>query len=515
MEVRSSASPTSRHQHPRRIRVTWVARLLASRRPNLVASNFSKSSRFVTPRSSCSYRFRPFDERANAGQTTETLNPHIEVPEPPSEPPAESRIKLKANTELSKFNYKTMSMKLSEASEVLDDRIDEFLELVKAHHNLDDGVFGNPATQSTSDIVAVGRIASDTSEGRLNTASLVLEASRRTGGGLRVPLKVDELPNTDFFAGQIVALRGTNASGEFFAAREILSVPLLNSAASPPTDLDAILTRLQSSNDPDLSPTENMSLTRPLNVLVAAGPYTNSQTMDLSPLHALLDVALETRADGLILTGPFLDTEHPVLRNGDLDFPSDPDTATMATAFRHLISGPLSQLTASLPSISIIVAPSVRDAVSKHAAFPQDRLPKRELGLPKQASTVTNPVTLSVNEAVFGICSADPLDAIRRTEAVGGKSAKQENMLSRLSRKIIEQRSFFPVFPPPARDSGQPLEPVANGIKAEDQEEEGINWGPMGAMLDTSYIKLADWLNCRPDVLVVPSMLTPFAKVCS
>ncbi len=55
----------------------------------------------------------------------------IAIPEPPSEEPKEPRIKLKANTDMSKFSYRTMAMKLSEASEVLDDRIDEFRELVK------------------------------------------------------------------------------------------------------------------------------------------------------------------------------------------------------------------------------------------------------------------------------------------------------------------------------------------------------------------------------------------------
>jgi DNA polymerase alpha subunit B len=32
-------------------------------------------------------------------------------------------------------------------------------------------------------------------------------------------------------------------------------------------------------------------------------------------------------------------------------------------------------------------------------------------------------------------------------------------------------------------------------------------------MLDVSYLKLGEMVNVRPDVLVVPSALPPFAKV--
>jgi DNA polymerase alpha subunit B len=120
---------------------------------------------------------------------------------------------LTANTDLKKFSYKPMAMRLSEASEVLDDRIDEFAQIIREYHKLEGNAFGDPASQRTSEIVAVGRIASDLLEGKLNTASLVLETSRRMGAGRRVPLRVDSLPGYTFFPGQIIAVRGTNDSG--------------------------------------------------------------------------------------------------------------------------------------------------------------------------------------------------------------------------------------------------------------------------------------------------------------
>src|ERR1700761_8645729 len=105
-----------------------------------------------------------FAERKDAGAVQESINSHIEIPTPAEGLPSESRFKLKANTEIPKFAYKTMSMKLSEASEILDDRIEEFLTIVQKHHKLDDSAFGNPTSQSQEEIVAVGRICSDSNE---------------------------------------------------------------------------------------------------------------------------------------------------------------------------------------------------------------------------------------------------------------------------------------------------------------------------------------------------------------
>lgn len=44
------------------------------------------------------------------------MSTDIAIPETPSEAPNEPRVKLKANTDMSKFSYRTMAMKLSEAA---------------------------------------------------------------------------------------------------------------------------------------------------------------------------------------------------------------------------------------------------------------------------------------------------------------------------------------------------------------------------------------------------------------
>lgn len=384
-----------------------------------------------------------------------------------------------------------MSMRLSEASEVLDDRIDEFLALIQKHHGLETNAFGNPASQSTKEIVAVGRIASDSMEGKLNTSSLVLETSRRTGAGLRVPLRIDSLPSVQLFPGQIVAVRGINASKEYFSVLEVLKAPLLPTPVSSSAAISSINDRLDATGSQS-----------PLNILLASGPYTTDDNLEFEPLKALCTRAAEESVDTLILTGPFLDLEHPLIASGDFDVPNmhglDPDTATLSTLFRYCISAPLNQLAATVPSIIIILLPSVRDAASKHVSWPQEMLPKKELGLPKQARMVPNPVTLSLNESVFGLCSHDVLYELRREEVLGGRPP-EAGLLDRLPRYMIEQRHFSPVFPPTSREY-LPKSGLEGGLAT-------------GAMMDVGYLKLGEWWNVRPDVLITPSVLPPFVKV--
>ena len=441
-------------------------------------------------------RSTPFSERKNAGQVIETLHEHLPAFEPPMAPPAEPRIKLKANTDVPKFAYKPLAMHLSEASEVLDDRIDDFAEAVQRHHELDDGAFGNPASRSTSEVVAVGRVATDTPEARPNAASLVLETSRRAGAGRRVPLRFDPGVAASFFPGQIVALRGTNAAGDYFQVAGVLDLPLLPPAASAPVAIDATNERLGIADPADPAPSEA------LNIITAAGPYTADDNLDFAPLHALCDRAIDTCADALILVGPFLDTEHQHVALGIFDLPDDADVdadaATLADVFRALVGRALKRVAAAVPSVTILIVPAARDAVSRHVAWPQDALARRDLGLPRQARCVTNPIVVALNDVVVGVSAQDVFYDLRREEVTVGAPA-EPNLFARLARHLVAQRHFFPLFPPVAR-AALP-QPGWEGGQA------------TGTPIDASYLKLAEWPGVRPDVLVMPSSLPPFVKV--
>jgi len=429
-----------------------------------------------------------FAARQNAGTVIETLNDQIPAAEPPIAPFAEARVKVIANTDIKKFGYKPMSMRLTESSEVLDERIDSFMSLIQKHHKLEDNAFGNAAAQSTSEIVAVGRIACDTPEGKLNEASLLLELSRKWGGGLRVPLKIDSLPSYSFFPGQIVAVRGTNASGQYFQINEILAVPPPPLPVSAPATIDAMNEKLGVSED---------STGTPLNVLFASGPYTADDNLDFEPLQALCTKAAEDMVDAMVLTGPFLDIEHPLLASGDFDLPDikgiDHD-ANMTTLFRLWISSQLDKVCSAVPSITIVLIPNVRDAISKHVSWPQEHLMRKELNLPKSVKMLPDPCFISLNEVVVGISSHDILVQLSREQI---SHNNKNSLLERLPGYLIEQRHFFPLYPSLSREKLS-----SDGIRA------------TGDCIDLGYSKLGEWSNVRPDILFLPSMLTPSIKVC-
>ncbi|TQS32937.1 hypothetical protein Golomagni_06735, partial [Golovinomyces magnicellulatus] len=336
----------------------------------------------------------------------------------------------------------------------------------------------------------------DALEGKLNAASLVLETSRRVGQGFRVPLKMDAIKSWSVFPGQIVALRGTNATGLEFTVQEVLEMPLLPNAA---TDTEAIgAHRQRFRGEPDAMDSD--SEPAPINILYASGPFTADDNLDYEPLHALCSQAADTFADALILTGPFLDIDHPLIATGDFDLPEEanfePDTATMNTVFKYLFSPALNRLASANPNVTIILIPSVRDILDKHVSWPQDTIVRKELGLPKNARIVSNPMTLFINEMLLGASSQDVLYELRNEEL--SKTAQGE-IMSRLCRHLIEQRHYFPVFPPTDR-TRLPKTGAGDGTAT-------------GAMLDVSYLKLGEMVNVRPDVMLVPSALPPFARV--
>lgn len=428
-----------------------------------------------------------FADRKDAGTIVETINSHIPAAEPLIAPHAEPRVKLLSNTEVKKFSYKPMSMRVNESSEVLDERIEDFMGIVQKHHKLDESAFGNAAAQSTNEIVAVGRIACDTPEGKLNQASLLLELSRKYGGGLRVPLKVDSLETYSFFPGQIVAVRGTNASGQYFQVSEVLSLPLLPMPVSSSDTFDAVNDRLGVSED---------STGMPLNVMFASGPYTADDNLDFEPLQALCQKASEQMVDAMVLTGPFLDIEHPLLASGDFDLPESKgmdQEENMTTLFRNWISTHIMKVCAAVPSITIVLVASVRDAISKHVSWPQEGLIRKDLGLPKQVRMLPDPCFISLNEVNIGISSHDILQQLSKEQISQGQKAA---LLDRLPGYLIEQRHFFPLYPATSREKS-----MRDGVRG------------VGDCIDLGFYKLGEWPVVRPDVLFVPSALTASVKV--
>lgn len=93
---------------------------------------------------------------------------------------------------------------------------------------------------------------------------------------------------------------------------------------------------------------------------------------------------------------------------------------------------------------------------------------------------MSNPCTFQVNEVVFGVTSTDVLFhlSIEETNA----NLVPGSRLRHIAQHLVQQQSYYPLFPP------------SKSVNLDLKQSEG--WR----------------MPCRPDVLVIPSKLTPFCS---
>ena len=103
------------------------------------------------------------------------------------------------------------------------------------------------------------------------------------GGGARVPLNLANVKSFSLFPGQVIGVRGVNASGAYFAVQEILLPQRL-----PCPDITAA----------DL-------LTRGLRMIIASGPW-GTDTGGWEGFEEICRVAQSESVDVLILVFSFL-----------------------------------------------------------------------------------------------------------------------------------------------------------------------------------------------------------------
>jgi DNA polymerase alpha subunit B len=94
----------------------------------------------------------------------------------------------------------------------------------------------------------------------------------------------------------------------------------------------------------------------------------------------------------------------------------------------------------------------------------------------RRVHCVPNPCTLRINEVVVGITSTDVLLHTSVNETNGNLPAGSR--LARISQHLLQQRSYYPLFPASIN----------------------LDWQQSWEM------------PCRPDLLICPSKLSPFAK---
>lgn len=457
----------------------------------------------------------PGSKEVGSNTVLETLNPqidelqgYIELEEDPAT--AIKLFKLGLNFDASKYKFRTMSMKLLESADVLDDQIDTVSQLFQenAKRDLITVEFGNPCLSSQFDIYVCGRIVPDSPlydkehTHTLNDTSLYLETSRFGGIGQRIPLDLSNLTEYSFFAGQIVVLKGRNPTGRKFIIQELLPLPSLGAPLS---------------NKQELTEYQELTETSGLKILVAAGPFTNGHNLNYTKLSSLVDrINDQVKPHVVLLYGPFVDLSNQAVMKGDIELPNEKyQPRNLDEVFKKTVTPIIKKIN---PRIQVIMVPSLRDSAAMHASYPQDAFDRKAFGLPKNVKVFPNPSSFSVNEVLFGNSNLDifkDLKDVYKGNSLNPNSQVLSNRFERISNHIFEQRRYYPVFPGSIRRTGGNSEgngaknALFDGLMGEELAETTVG----GSALEMPYMGLTELGDSLPDILVAPSELKYFAKV--
>lgn len=189
------------------------------------------------------------------------------------------------------YMYDTMLQKSSIAADRLFDIGEDIckkliLDFPNSTENLFDSLT-HVDLSSQEKVKCIGRICSD-SDYKLDRNSTILigadEMKLRT-----VRLNFDQMNSSiSLFPGQIVFAQGMNPRGDIMFVDAIHAKRMLTNAEMPKID-------------------ENLS------IVMASGPYTSNNDLSYEPLNELLAYCKINKPDVLIMIGPFLDANHPLI----------------------------------------------------------------------------------------------------------------------------------------------------------------------------------------------------------
>ena len=433
-----------------------------------------------------------FASRARRGEAVATLRPDVALPPPP---PARDMAPATAITQLGPPppTGRLLTDSLAARAAFVDSRIRSFATArAAANAPAPDAAVG-AACQTTATVVGRIVVADGGDGGGRPTAGVAAVEGGVGDGGGRSKLDLSRVPAPwRLFPGQCVALTGACPAGHTLVADAVgASVPPPR-ARSRKSDLRAAAAATGDAG---------------LRLLVAAGPFATGDGVSgaYEGLDAVLDAAagrgaargaggddgsLERPADALVLIGPFVDADAPGASTLDRTF----DDVFEAEIVSRLAAFSEAQAAAGRAVPPIVLVPSPRDATAL-PSFPTPPLPLPPT-TPANVVAVPNPATFSLGAGlVIGVSGHDILKDLARAEAAGGpttSSAPPRDRLASMAGALLEQSCYYPLYPPAP---GSFFDAGAAAGTGEEGEAGGVG------------------MSVAPDVLILPSDLTPFARV--
>lgn len=437
----------------------------------------------------------------------ETLNPEITEDCGLDIDNDENKIVIKFDSDLEKYNFRTMSMKLLDSSNLLDYQINKFEHIFQNNNETSELIeFANPCLCSQFEIFCCGRIVSDSHTYEnflftsLNANSIYLETSRITGMGQRVLLDLKKLNSYSFFSGQIVILKGKNPAGNVFIVSEILSLPDLPHKISTKQELDNYKTLMNG---------------LAMKVLICSGPFSNQHNLDYTKFENFVkEINKSIKPHVIILSGPFIDIDNHSVKNGDLEsFEKKNYVKNWDDLFRLIISNIIKKINSK---IKILLIPSLKDTFTDHCSYPIGLQNKKNLDLPHNVKIITNPCNFSLNEVLIGFSG---LDIFKDLKDVCKEDSKinQSPILSRFEtviNHVFEQRRYYPVFPGSLTLEKSNIDSESNLDFFEKSISENLSSINVGnSSLDVPHLGLSEIKKYIPDIYINPSKLKHFVKI--
>ncbi|EME26474.1 DNA polymerase alpha subunit B [Galdieria sulphuraria] len=183
------------------------------------------------------------------------------------------------------------------------------------------------------------------------------------------------------------------------------------------------------------------AITREMQILVASGPYTISTNLRYDPLKRLLNKVETKKPDLVILVGPFLDENHRVVENGPTEVSYED---IMAKRVGTLLERCFSRI-----STKCIMIPHVQD-VFHHFTYPQKAYDSSvffPLKKPDNIFFLNNPAAFRFGHVYISTTSIPVLDDLSSLSYI--KTANQKGRITALCETLIDEESFYPIFPPP------------------------------------------------------------------
>uniref|UniRef100_T1IIF5 dipeptidyl-peptidase III n=1 Tax=Strigamia maritima TaxID=126957 RepID=T1IIF5_STRMM len=351
-----------------------------------------------------------------------------------------------ASTLTKKYRY--LYEKLPEKAEIHNQWLEDMgLQLHKIH----DISFASPADiRIAMKHTILGRVWSD-GLGKLNVNQLIIETPLHEGKSSRISLDVSKIPKFSFFPGQLIAIEGVNSQEKFIAEKIYDGISLPFSQFTP----------------------SNKESQEPLQIVVAAGPYTTADESTYNALVDLLNYLEKHQPHACVFIGPFVDSKSNVLsKHFEMQ---DSELCSYDDVFQSLMKMISSKIDSS--KTQLIIVPSLRDLHHAHFVYPTAPFSHPEL---KGVHFMPDPCVLDINGVAIGITSVDILFHLGKDEL---SSVGSTDRLGRLASHVLKQQSFYPLCPP----------------------HEDVN-------IDYQHLDLHGGLPVTPDILILPSDLKYFIK---